>query len=75
MAAWDAIWRAVFVAAVLLFAIVATRAVVTEGWQNEAVKVGHAEFYLDKEHQRQWRWLPTEPGNGGRGNPAPERSQ
>jgi hypothetical protein len=26
-------------------------------WQYEAVRAGHAEFYLDKDHNRQWRWL------------------
>ena len=23
---------------------------------DEAVKIGHAEYYLDSEHNRQWRW-------------------
>lgn len=30
--------------------------------KNYAVESGHAEFYLDAEHERQWRWLP--PCNG-----------
>ncbi len=25
----------------------------------EAVKQGHAEFYLDDHYEKQWRWLPT----------------
>jgi hypothetical protein len=25
-------------------------------WEREAVNLGHAEYYLDAEHQRQWRW-------------------
>ena len=27
--------------------------------QKEAVKAGHAEYYLDEDYQRQWRWLPV----------------
>lgn len=23
---------------------------------NEAVKRGHAEYYIDKDYERQWRW-------------------
>lgn len=30
-----------------------------EEWRNESVDSGHAEFYLDENHERQWRWLPT----------------
>lgn len=25
-------------------------------WRKEAVEKGHAEYYLDKEFKRQWRW-------------------
>lgn len=25
-------------------------------WRDEAVKAGHAEYYLDADHNRQWRW-------------------
>lgn len=25
-------------------------------WRKEAVKQGKAEFYLDENHKRQWRW-------------------
>lgn len=28
-------------------------------WEKEAVERGHAEFYLDHNHERQWRWKPT----------------
>lgn len=28
-------------------------------WRKEAVDAGKAEFYLDTEHRRQWRWAPT----------------
>ncbi len=24
--------------------------------REEAVRVGHAEYYLDAKHERQWRW-------------------
>lgn len=27
--------------------------------QEEAVKTGHAEFYLDQNNERQWRWKQT----------------
>lgn len=26
--------------------------------EREAVKAGKAEYYLDKEHNRKWRWKP-----------------
>lgn len=25
-------------------------------WRHEAVNQGHAEYYLDENHKRQWRW-------------------
>ena len=31
----------------------------TTRWQNAAVRNGHAEYYLDITHERQWRWLPS----------------
>ena len=27
-------------------------------WHADAVKAGKAEYYLDANHERQWRWLP-----------------
>jgi len=27
--------------------------------KDNAVKTGHAEYYLDKDHNKQWRWLPV----------------
>jgi len=27
-----------------------------ESMQDEAVRAGHAEYYLDKDNNRQWRW-------------------
>lgn len=39
----------------------ATGQVQVEGrCENDAVKQGHAEYYLDENHQRQWRWLPNQ---------------
>jgi len=29
---------------------------VTEEFQDDAVKQGHAEYYLDSNNERQWRW-------------------
>ena len=28
--------------------------------KDETVKQGHAEYYLDEDNQRQWRWLPAQ---------------
>lgn len=30
----------------------------TRDFRSAAVKHGKAEFYLDAQHDRQWRWLP-----------------
>jgi len=32
-------------------------------WREEAVDKGYAEYYLDGEHQSQWRWLSKEPAD------------
>ena len=34
--------------------------------QSEAVKAGHAEYYLDAKNERQWRWLPVAKKEGAR---------
>lgn len=39
-----------------LFGVTATNT----GWKNRAVESGHAEFYLDEDNNRQWRWLEAE---------------
>jgi len=31
---------------------------VSERWRTDAVKAGKAEYYLDADNQRQWRWKP-----------------
>ena len=51
----DAAGGLVIVFAVAIVAL-ATWAFVTAGWQKKAVAKGHAEFYLDASHNRQWRW-------------------
>ena len=28
----------------------------TNHWQRDAEATGHAEYYLDADHARQWRW-------------------
>ncbi len=28
-------------------------------WKRRAVESGNAEFYLDKDSERQWRWRPA----------------
>jgi len=30
-----------------------------DSMKQEAVKRGHAEYYLNKNNKRKWRWLPT----------------
>jgi len=29
-------------------------------WQTDAVMRGYAEYYLDKDNEKQWRWLESE---------------
>lgn len=29
-------------------------------WKAEAVEAGHAEYYLDENNERQWRWKDGE---------------
>jgi len=29
---------------------------VSASWRQEATEKGHAEYYLDKDNERQWRW-------------------
>lgn len=34
--------------------------VIVDGfWKTDAVECGHAEYFLDNDHSRQWRWLPV----------------
>lgn len=47
------------VALAALFGLV-THGCTADQWRNEAAKQGHAEYYLDENHQRQWRWLPNQ---------------
>jgi len=30
----------------------------SNSWRNKAVEVGAAEYYLDENNSRQWRWIP-----------------
>lgn len=39
----------------LMFCVVVW-AITGSYWEREAVETGHAEFYLDNKHERQWRW-------------------
>ena len=52
-------------AAALLFIVIGfafgglVNSLLNQGYlQKESVKAGHAEYYLDKDNNRQWRWLP-----------------
>jgi hypothetical protein len=31
-------------------------------FMESSIQAGHAEYYLDAEHARQWRWLPVGDG-------------
>lgn len=31
-----------------------------QSMREEAIRAGHAEYYLDASNQRQWRWKPNE---------------
>jgi uncharacterized membrane protein len=42
----------------VILAVWLSIAVANTIWRVEAVEYGKAEFYLDKNHNRQWRWLP-----------------
>lgn len=39
--------------------VTANTAPFTPAAKRNAVKQGHAEYYLDNNHDRQFRWLPT----------------
>ena len=42
----------------LIFGIFVMVPTVEARWEGDAVEAGHAEYYLDKDNERQWRWLP-----------------
>jgi hypothetical protein len=44
----------------VLLAWVVTREVCEFSWRADAVAVGHAEFYMDKDGRRLWRWKGQE---------------
>lgn len=48
-----------FIAFAITVSIVITWSRVSEAWRNEAVNTGHAEYYLDSDRDRQWRWKPV----------------
>jgi hypothetical protein len=39
-----------------MIGIIVTGLLCTHKWQLDAVTRGHAEYYLDKHYDRQWRW-------------------
>jgi len=45
---------------VVFIVIIITGKIVPDGtntkWKNEADKKGYAEYYLDKDNNKQWRW-------------------
>ena len=40
----------------VLFMTLATGACTEQTWQDRSVKAGKAEYYLDADNRRQWRW-------------------
>jgi len=51
---------AIFVAATWLLIIFGTWMLVSINWQDNAVNKGYAEYYINKSHQKRWRWLCDE---------------
>ena len=45
----------------LAFTIGICLSAATAYWKETAVEEGHAEFYIDAEHEKQWRWLERVP--------------
>lgn len=43
------------------FGVFSIAEVVNSNWRQEAVKHHGAEYYLDQNHERQWRWLDEKP--------------
>ena len=55
------VWMAVLVSFVMIVLTLSFwSGVKNREWHDRAVKAGHAEFYLDKDNNRQWRWLPLD---------------
>ncbi len=51
-----------WISLLVLTAIVSSFGGAVWGWsyhKEHAVKAGHAEYYLDANNDRQWRWLPA----------------
>jgi len=46
--------------AVIWVCLICLSGVSDREWRKDAVAAGHAEFYLDKDNNRQWRWLPLD---------------
>jgi uncharacterized membrane protein len=42
----------------VVIAVILTICMSNRIWKTEAVIHGKAEFYLDNDYNRQWRWLP-----------------
>lgn len=42
----------------LILGTIATIASIHNHFENRTVKDGKAEYYLDENHEKQWRWKP-----------------
>lgn len=51
----DGFWAGLIVGVLIMSAILSF---LNSGWRREAVDRGKAEYYLDQNQNRQWRWLP-----------------
>ncbi len=47
----------IVIIALILAALIGGGHLGYESHKDESVKAGHAEYYLDKDNNRQWRWL------------------
>lgn len=55
-------WELLIVSmSVALLTLISVIGAVVKSFQDDAVKHGHAEFYLDANNERQWRWKDNQP--------------
>lgn len=54
------VWAILAFMSLLFTAFVAVGKFINDQWRDEAEERGHAEYYLDDENNRQWRWKDCE---------------
>lgn len=56
MDACDLVLVGVVVLGAVLLTMAWTHDTTDNSWREQIANHGHAEFYLDEKHERQWRW-------------------